>query len=224
MPRIAHVVTHAVTARTLLRGQLAWLRGRGHEVSVVTSPGPALDDVARTQGVEAVGVPMSREIEPLADLVSLVRLVRALRRLRPDVLNASTPKAGLLGTIAGAIARVPVRVYLLRGLRLETATGWRARTLALTERVACALAHEVVCVSHSLRRRAVEEGLVDPARARVLGAGSSNGVDGERFAPRPPDAALRARLGLPDGAPVVGFVGRLTRDKGVEDLWRAFET
>ncbi|MBX3466776.1 MAG: sugar transferase [Planctomycetes bacterium] len=227
MPRLAYLVTHPVTARTLLRGQLAWLRGRGHDVAVVSGPGAALDDLAARERVATVGVPMEREIRPLADLVSLARLVGALRALRPDVVNASTPKAGLLGMIAAAVTRVPARVYLLRGLRLETARGARGRLLKAAERVACGLAHEVVCVSESLRRRALEEGLVAADRARVLGAGSSNGVDAERFRPRGRDdaevEALRARLGLGAGAPVVGFVGRLTRDKGIEDLWRAFE-
>jgi lipopolysaccharide/colanic/teichoic acid biosynthesis glycosyltransferase/glycosyltransferase involved in cell wall biosynthesis len=225
--RLTFIVTHSVTARMLLRGQLAWLRGRGHEVSLIASPGPALDEVAHTQGVRTVGVPIEREIRPLADLASLARLVGALRALRPQVVNASTPKAGLLGTLAATIARVPVRVYTLRGLRLETARGLQARALNAAERVACTLAHEVVCVSESLRRRAIEEGLVSPDRARVLGGGSSNGVDAERFRPRaaadPEVAELRDRLGIPAGAPVVGFVGRFTHDKGIADLWRAFE-
>ncbi len=126
--------------------------------------------------------------------------------------------------IAARLAGVPVRIYTLRGLRLETATGTARRVLTMTEKVACGCAHHVVCVSDSLRSRAIDLGLVPESKALVLGSGSSNGVDADRFRPRQPheQAEIRAELGIPDRAPVVGFVGRFTRDKGIADLADAF--
>ncbi len=117
---------------------------------------------------------------------------------------------------------MPVRIYTLRGLRLETTRGLKRRLLAMGERAAARAAHRVVAVSASLARRFDELGLGDPAKVSVLGAGSSNGVR-----PLLPDAggaaaSLRRKLGLPAGAPVVGYVGRLTRDKGVAELATAF--
>jgi glycosyltransferase involved in cell wall biosynthesis len=170
---------------------------------------------------------MSREASPLRDLVSWVRLVRLFRRLRPDLVAAGTPKAGLLGLLAARVVGVPARVYTLRGLRLETARGAKRRLLRRAERLTAASAHRVLCVSESLRRRAVELGVVAEAKAVVPGAGSSNGVDVARFRAAAEDRegvrSLRARLGLPEGAPVVGFVGRLTRDKGIAELLEAFD-
>lgn len=225
--KLVYLVTHPMTARLLLDGQLRHLSDAGFEVILVTSPGADLEGVAEREGVRVETVPMAREMAPLADLVAVVRLLRLFRRLRPQVVNAGTPKAGLLGMLAARLLRVPVRVYTLRGLRLETARGLRRRLLTFTERLACSSAHRVVCVSQSLRRRAVELGLVAEARAVVLGEGSSNGVDVDRFAAAAADrertAALRRELGLPEGAPVVGFVGRFTRDKGIADLAAAFE-
>ena len=138
---------------------------------------------------------------------------------------AGTPKAGLLGMLAARWARVPRRVYLLRGLRLETATGLRRRILAATERLSAAAAHRVLCVSPSLRDRYVELGLAPPQKVAVPGDGSSNGVDVERFRPATADERRAARqgFGLPADALVLGFVGRFTHDKGIEDLahlWR----
>jgi glycosyltransferase involved in cell wall biosynthesis len=216
-----------MTARYLLAGQLRRLSEEGFRVSLVTSPGPDLDGIAEREGVEVETVPLSREIRPLQDLLSWLRLVRLFRRLRPDVVNAGTPKAGLLGMLAARAVGVPVRIYTLRGLRLETASGVKRRLLFWSERWACACAHRVLCVSESLRRRAVELGLVAEAKAAVPGAGSSNGVDVERFeaaaADRAQARALAGELGLPEGAPVIGFVGRFTRDKGIGELVEAFD-
>ncbi|HSL82788.1 MAG TPA: glycosyltransferase family 4 protein [Thermoanaerobaculia bacterium] len=225
--RLVHLVTHPMTARLLLRGRLRHLTAAGFDVVLVTSPGPDLEGLAEAEGVEVVTLPMAREVAPLCDVLALLRLAALLRRLRPDVVDAATPKAGLLGMLAARLARVPVRIYTLRGLRLETATGVKRRILSGAERLACSSAHRVLCVSESLRRRAIELGLVPEAKAVVPGAGSSNGVDVERFeaaaADRDRVRALRAELGLPEGAPVIGFVGRFTRDKGIAELVAAFD-
>jgi glycosyltransferase involved in cell wall biosynthesis len=227
--KLVYVVTHPMTARLLLDGQLRHLAEAGFEVTLVTSPGPDLDGLAEREGVRVETVPMAREIAPAADLRSLFRLTGLLRRLAPDLVNAGTPKAGLLGMLASRRAGVPVRVYTLRGLRLETARGLRRRLLTAAERLACRCAHRVVCVSESLRRRAVELGLVPAAKLQVLGAGSSNGVDVDRFAAAAADGerteSLRRELGLAglsQPAPVIGFVGRFVQDKGIEDLAAAF--
>lgn len=226
-PRLLIAVTHPMTADLLMRGQLAALAAAGYEVAVLSSPGERLDAVARREGVRALPVPMRREISPFADLVALVRAGAAIRRFRPHLVNAGTPKAGAVVSVAARLAGVPRRLYTVRGLRLETATGAKRRLLTLGERAAVASAHRVVCVSESLRRRYVGLGLAADAKTAVVGDGSSNGVDVERFRPaaagdEPELAALRAAHGIPAGAPVVGFVGRFTRDKGIADLADAF--
>lgn len=226
--RIVYVSTVPLSARTLLRGQLRYLRERGFDVILVCSPGEGLEAFARSEGVRSFTVPMRRDISPLRDVISLWRLFRLLRRLRPDIVNASTPKASLLGTLAAWLARVPVRVYTLRGLRLETVTGFKRLVLRLAERTTSACAGRVVCVSESLRRVCVEMGLAPADKTLVLGAGSSNGVDVGRFLTTDEHVerarALRERLGIPEGAPVIGFVGRLAQDKGVVELYDAYET
>ncbi len=219
--RIVYVVTVPLSA-ALLRGQLRYMREHGLEVVLISSPGEELEAVAETEGVATLGVPMRREISPLDDLVSLWRLFRALRGVKPDIVNAGTPKAGLLGMLAAKMARVPIRLYTLRGLRLETLGGFTGLVTGLTERLASACASRVVSVSESLRRAYIGRGLAPASKMVVLGKGAGNGVDAERFLPsvsnRRHAEALRERLGIPEGAPVVGFVGRFTRDKGIVEL------
>lgn len=226
-PRLVYLVTHSISARLLLAGQLAYMRAAGFDVTVIASPGPDLDVVARREGVDVIPLAMERAMRPAADARALAHVTATLRRLRPDVVNASTPKAGLLGMMAARALAVPVRIYLLRGLRLETETGWRRAVLGGTERLAAACARDVIAVSASLRDGFVGAGLAAAAKVRVLGAGSSNGVDVERFAVtaevRAAAVDVRRRLGLAERAPVIGFLGRLARDKGIVELLDAFD-
>jgi glycosyltransferase involved in cell wall biosynthesis len=169
---------------------------------------------------------MTRRITPLRDLASLCRIYLALRRIHPEIVHAHTPKGGLLGMMAAWLARTPVRVYHLRGLPLLTATGARRWLLRFTEWTSCALAHRVFAVSHSMRTIALEEGLCGGDKITVLASGSGNGVDATgRFKPLDQAVRLSARAEhrIPADALVIGFVGRLVRDKGVVELasaWR----
>jgi lipopolysaccharide/colanic/teichoic acid biosynthesis glycosyltransferase/glycosyltransferase involved in cell wall biosynthesis len=227
-PKPAHLVvmTTSAMATVFFRGQIACLRAAGFRVTFICNPGPQTTFVA-AEGAEVVSLPMERNISVFKDMASLWRLWRTLRKLKPDIINVGTPKAGLLGGIAARATGVPRRIYTMHGLRLETATGWKRRLLTWTERIACRNAQYVRCVSSSLRRRAVELSLVEAEKAYVIAAGSSNGIDCERFRSTlerlSAASELRLALGIPDSAPVIGFVGRLTRDKGVRELSGAYE-
>lgn len=219
-PSIVFGITHAQTC-LVLAGRIRALRNAGFQVTVVSSPGEHLNRLAASEGVDRVALPICRQIAPFADLLSLFRLYWLLRRLKPDLVEFSTPKAGLLGTLAAMLCGVPGRVYMLRGLRLETASGWKRRLLLACERLASTCAHGVLCNSESLRTRALDLRIAPLRKLHLLGVGSSNGVDMERFSPGP--SSVRRQIGIPAHVPVVGFVGRLTRDKGLPELIKAFD-
>jgi glycosyltransferase involved in cell wall biosynthesis len=226
-PKLVYLATHPVTVDILLRGQLAFMREAGFDVTVISSPGPELERVSARESVRTIAVPMAREIDPRADLAALAALIRVFQRIRPDVVNAGTPKAGLLGMLAARATRVPIRIYLLRGLRLETASGVLRSVLATTERVASAASTHVTCVSKSLLEVATSAGYVPRSKASVVGEGSSNGVDSHVYerteALRARGAARMRDLGIEPSARVVGFVGRFAADKGIAELLSAFE-
>lgn len=217
-PRIVLGVTVDLSLR-LMAGFPQFLAERGWDVHVVCSPGARLEALNGVPGVTVHALTMAREPSPFSDLRSLVAWVRLLRRLRPDVISVGTPKAGLLGGIAGRLTRVPGRVYLLRGLRLETSAGLSRRIFTALERLSIRSATKTLVVSRSLASRAMELKLGAPGRFTVLGDGSSNGIDVDAFERSLPTAeeraALRAELALSTESPVVGFVGRLTEDKGL---------
>lgn len=221
MARLVYGVTVPTSAVSLLRGQLEWMGSRGWDVHLVTSPGEEFGIVAARPGVTAHELAMQREPAPVADAKSLVAWIRLLRRLKPDVVSVGTPKAGLLGTIAAWVCRVPRRVYVVRGLRLEGASGPLAAILWVLERLTATLATDVVAVSHSLARELAARRLTPRRRpAVVIGSGSSNGVDAAAVAAATAGQRerLRARLGIAEDAVVVGLVGRLTPDKGLNTV------
>ena len=220
-PTIIVGVTHPQTC-LVLSARLRILREAGFRVFLVSGPGELLDSTAAREGVESVAIPMQRQIAPFADLVSLLRIWVLIVRLRPDLVEFSTPKAGLLGTLAAMLCGVPQRVYMLRGLKCETATGFKRRVLFAAERTAAACAHVVLCNSESLRDQALALHVAPGRKLRLLGQGSSNGVDIARFTPGP--SQVREKLGIPRSAKVIGFVGRLTSDKGLPELIDAFDT
>lgn len=219
-PQIVVGITHPQTCLTLT-GRLRALGEAGFRVTLISSPGDLLEKTAAREGASAIALKMERGIAPVTDLVSLIRLWRLLRALRPEITEFSTPKAGLLGGLAARFAGVPARVYMLRGLKLDTATGLRRRILLGAERLAARCAQVVLCNSGSLRREALSLRIAPAEKLKILGNGSSNGVNVERFSPGASD--VRRRLGLRRESPVIGFVGRLTRDKGLPELIEAFE-
>ena len=219
-PAIVLGVTDPQTC-LVLRDRINALRAAGFRVTLISSPGPLLLRFAYEEKINVHAIPMRRGIAPLADLRAIYRLWRLLIRLRPDLTEFSTPKAGLLGSIASLLSGTRVRVYLLRGLRLETAKGVTKRLLLWSERIAAACSHHVLCNSESLRDMALKLRIAPAQKLWLLGPGSSNGVDTERFHPGHPSP--RPWLGIPPLVPVIGFVGRLTRDKGIPELLVAFE-
>lgn len=205
----------------VMGARLRALKEAGFEVTLLSSPGRFLFECAEVTGVSACPIRIARTIAPFSDLVSLVVLWRTLLRLRPQVAEFSTPKAGLLGSIAALLAGVPHRVYLLRGLKLETARGVKRWVLLKAETLAAFCVQSVLCNSESLKAQVVALGIARASKVRVLGDGSSTGVDLVRF--RPGKMPSRAAHHIDEHALVIGFVGRITRDKGIPELLAAFE-
>jgi glycosyltransferase involved in cell wall biosynthesis len=197
------------------------------ETFAVSSPDERLEEFGREQSVRTYGIDMPRAITPGQDVRAVAELVRVLRANRPEIVHAHTPKGGLLGMISAWIARTPVRIYHMRGLPYMTATGRRRHLLKLTERLSCRLASRVFCVSHSLRDVAIRDGICPEDRIVVFGGGSGNGVDAvSRFDPARFDPehapSFRRRYGIGPEALVIGYVGRVVKDKGIHELATAW--
>jgi len=200
----------------------------GHETHIVTAPGETQYQLSHGASHQVHTIPIERNIAPLRDLLALSELTALLYRLQPDVVHTHGPKACLLGMLAATATGVPVRIASIHGLRHETLTGTKLNLVKNLETVSARLAQRVICVSHSVQRRAVSDGIVSPSKVSVLGQGSAAGVDAkDTFQPEKQLAsglALREKLGLASRDFVVGYVGRLARDKGITELTQAWRT
>lgn len=195
---------------------------QGWSVTVVSGPGPRLTKFAMDGKFHTHALAMERNPSPFKDLLAGIRWFRLLKSVRPDVVYIGTPKASLLGLTISKVLRIPKRIYVLHGLRLETATGMGALVLRQIEKITMCSATEVQAVSASLKDQVVRKKLVRPNKIFVIGQGSCNGVDASSFARHnqsPKEMReLRERLNIDSRKIVIGFVGRITRDKGIPDL------
>jgi glycosyltransferase involved in cell wall biosynthesis len=218
-PHLAYVTTVPSTQFAFLRGQNAYMAAHGLELHAITSPGEALDKLVRRDGVHAHPVRIARTIRPLRDLIACIHLWLVLRRLRPDIVHLSTPKAALLGALAAKAAGVKTRVFLIRGLSSESAAGLRRSIFLQLERLTARLSTHSICVAPSLLDYARRNGIAQDSI--VVANGMSNGIDATRFDPGVIGEASEVSE-LPPRR--IGFVGRLVRDKGIEELalaWRS---
>jgi glycosyltransferase involved in cell wall biosynthesis len=224
--KLVHMTTIS-SSLAFISGQVGYMRARGIDVYAISSPGADLGRFAELERVRVYQVNMSRRITPVEDIGAILHIYQHLRLIHPDIVHTHTPKAGLLGTIAARMAGVPVRIYHIHGLPFMTARGHRRALLRLSETTSSRFAHQVLCVSNSVREVAVGEGFCRADKVKVLGRGSINGVDAEQeFNPALFGANVRAatwmKHGIPADAVVVGFVGRIVRDKGLIELVEAW--
>lgn len=192
-----------------------------NEVVVLSSPGPELDETERKYGVRGIRVPMERQISLMHDIVSLWRLIKTFRKEKPKIVHSMTPKAGLLCMLAAWMTRVPVRVHTFTGLVFPTATGLKRRILMLTDSITCACATHVIPEGKGVMTDLRNHGITKKPM-KVLGYGNIKGVDMTYFSQRPEVLELAQGIRKEDVFTFL-FVGRIVRDKGINELCRAMD-
>ncbi len=201
-------------------GLIPELRELGYEVVSVSSDGPELERVRQAGGRVEV-VEMERHISPLKDLRSLWRMIKVFRKEKPTMVHSMTPKAGLLCMVAAWLCRVPVRVHTFTGLVFPTSTGIKRRILMATDRLTCACATHIIPEGEGVKADLLNNGITKKP-IHVLGYGNVMGIDLNRFDPENLEIAEAAKLLRKPGVFTFIFIGRVVRDKGVDELVEAF--
>ena len=188
----------------------------------VSSPGEALLEVAENEGIRVIPVPMERHISFAKDCMSLIRMFHVFRKEKPLMVHSMTPKAGLICMIAAWLARVPIRVHTFTGLVFPTTEGPKRWILMATDWLTCACSTHVIPEGEGVKSDLLNYGITRKP-LKVLGHGNVRGIDMEYFSRSEGVIETAERLQLLDKTKVTFlYVGRVVRDKGINELVEAF--
>lgn len=224
MKRILEIINLASSAENFIGKQFSYFPQHGdYEMHLVCSDGPELEALVKKHQIKHQVIPINRNITPWQDLKSLIAICKYVRRNRIDVIICHQEKGNLLGQTAGFITRVPVRIVLSHGILYETMTGLKRWIVRLQDKLVSDMATNVICVSNYVEEQRNKDGVDKTGKAVVLGNGSCNGIDTvNKFNPQlvslQKTEALKRQYGIKEDDFVIGFCGRLVRDKGIVEL------
>jgi len=225
MKKIIRVTTIPASLYTLLRGQLQFMNSY-YEMVGIASDDVLLAEVHKTQKVRVIPVEMTRKITPLKDLKAVFTLYKIFKKEKPFIIHSHTPKAGTVSMLAAKLAGVPNRLHTIAGLPLVEAKGLKKIVLHMVEKVTYACATKIYPNSYGLQEIILKNKFTHAAKMKIIGNGSSNGIDVRDFDPslftQESKAILRNSLGLKENDIVFIFVGRLVKDKGINELIASF--
>ena len=216
------IVTTIPQSLNFFKGQCALLN-QYFDVSVISSQKDKLELFGLSEGVKTHYIPMRRSISLFYDLIGLFQFISLFESERPKIVHGNTPKASLLSMLAAKLIGIPIRIYMCHGLRYQGSCGFMRKLLMSMERLSCLCATEVLCVSKGVRKTLIEDKICSSSKCKVILYGSANGIDLNLFDPDKVDiSGLRAQIGIPDTDFVFLFVGRIVKDKGINELVGAF--
>lgn len=216
----------ATIARTLyfFKGQpRIWKNS--FDVCAIAAEKDTLINFSNDEGIESKYIPMKREISIVSDFMCLIRFILLFAKERPHIVHGNTPKASMLSMVAAWLTCRPVRIYMCHGLRYETASGALLRVLKTMEWISCHCATQVIGVSQGVVDRLMADGLCRKDKIKVVGYGTAGGIDLERFSRNAigNESYIRQDLNISDDAFIFSFVGRIVKDKGINELVAAFD-
>jgi len=227
MPKLIRITTVPMALKHLLAGQMKYMSQHGFTVIMVSADGKERQDVIKNEGCDHVIIPMTRKITPFADIKSLWLLYRFLKKEKPDIVHSHTPKAGLLAMLAAKFAGIKIRIHTIAGLRFMTSTGITRTVLIWMEKITAGAATHVWPNSFSLLSYISRNKLVKQSKMQVIGHGSTNGINLQRFsASSLKDEKLeeiKKLINYNDELIYLLCVGRVVKDKGIEELLKAFK-
>lgn len=225
--KLVRITTVPLSLDKILDGQLSFMNNH-YEVIAVSSEKEYLIRCAKNEGVRFKHIEMTRKITPIKDFISLIKLISFLKKERPLIIHSHTPKAGILAMLASKITNIPIRLHTVAGLPLMEEKGSKKKLLELIEKLTYSFSTFVFTNSNGLYKYIIDNNYVSKSKLKVIGNGSSNGVDINYFSPTSVSVKekekLKLSLGILENDFTFVFVGRIVADKGINELINAFDT
>ncbi len=227
--KLIRVTTADISLEGLLKGQLRFLNQYFDVVGLASDTKGDLKVVEEREGIRTINVPMHREISLLSDVKCLFQLYRIFRKERPYIVHSNTPKGSLLSMLASWAARVPHRIYLVTGLRYQGAEGRLRWILKCMERITCKFANKVIPEGNGVRKTLIAD-KITKKELQVIHYGNINGIDVDFFSPESTENqygkrnAFRNQIGFDEDDFVFIYIGRIVRDKGMNELADAMKS
>lgn len=224
--KLVRITTVPVSLDKLLEDQLRFMNNYYHVIAV-SSNESELKDIGLKEEVDTYCVEMTRKVTPIKDLISVLKLVFFFKKVKPDIVHTHTPKAGTVGMLAARIAGVPIRLHTVAGLPLLETVGLKRKVLNFVEKLTYKCATKIYPNSVGLQAIIEKENFTKPSKLKIIGNGSSNGINTLFFNKDQVDRLvtekLKQELGIQENDFVFIYVGRIVGDKGINELVESFD-
>lgn len=224
MKKICFVTTIYVTYKCFLKQFSEYLHRSGeYDISLICNNEEKMaEDLP--EFVHYFPVKMSRGVS-LSAFNALNEINKIFREEKFDIVQYSTPNAALYASIAAKSNKIPVRLYCQWGIRYMGFEGIKRGIFKFLEKITCDNSTFIEAESNSIRNFALEEKLYSENKSCVIWNGSASGVDLQKFNLENKQGwkrTIRRQYTLNDMDVVFSFAGRLTADKGINELLYAF--
>ncbi len=170
-------------------------------------------------------VEIARNVNPVNMLVSMIKIYKIFKREKFDIIQYTGPSTSLICSLVGAFAKIPVRQYCLWGIRYEGFNDRLKRGIFKTlEKISCKFSTNIIFDSENNRNFVSRELKVNKNKTSVIGLGSACGVDLNVFNISKKDqynSEIRTKYNISNEDYVFGYLGRLSYDKGTNELLKA---
>lgn len=227
MKRICIVTTMWSSINNWIKPFLNEYHEHGIDVTIVCNMDKQYEEELKEQFpfVDTFPVDFPRGISFWGSVKSIITLRRFFKKQNFDLVQYSTPNASLYSSVASKMAKIPVRLYCQWGMVYVTMTGVKRRIFKAIEKLVCRLSTNIQPDSKGNLDFCREQGLYDESKSEVIWNGSAKGLDLTAFDVTKKseyNRLIRDRYQIPMEAPVIGFVGRLGKEKGCHELFEAF--
>lgn len=227
--KLVRITTVPISMNIILKEQLAYMNKYFDVIGVTSYDKKCFNDIRTREGIRVEAININRNISLFKDLKTLYKFYTFFKKEKPEIVHTHTPKAGLLGMLAARLANVPIRLHTVGGLPQTDIYGIKRSILNITEKITYLCSNRVYPNSKGLKEFILAQKYCNVDKLKVLGKGSSNGVNVDYFSPdhfkneSKCILELKKEIDIDNEDFIFVFVGRIAKDKGILELIQSLD-